>query len=193
MPARKPAGLQTGHDTLAEKAQRADVEQMLTPKTELTAALPPVLRKGHEVAAQTWKRVVSLFLELDRKIVTAFDYDLLIKYCLLEEEARELALMRKQLRSDWETQSKAAKKISLTDDNLKSWVQMWTVINALFARFQGLDARLDGKRKLLHAIAQSLYLTPRSRAGVPPEGKPPEPLPDEMDQILDEPLPGQSK
>jgi hypothetical protein len=48
-----------------------------------------------------------------------------------------------------------------------------------------MDARLDGKRKLLHSIAQSLYLTPRSRAGVAPPEKEPEKPKSEMDELLD--------
>jgi phage terminase small subunit len=49
-----------------------------------------------------------------------------------------------------------------------------------------MDARLDGKRKLLHTLSQSLYLTPRSRAGVAPEQKEPEHDDDPMDKLLNE-------
>ena len=58
--------------------------------------------------------------------------------------------------------------------------------NALVARLIGIDARLDGKRKLEHTLAQSLYLTPRARAGVAPaDRKPPEPA-NEMAALLEE-------
>ena len=58
--------------------------------------------------------------------------------------------------------------------------------NALIQRFQGMDARLDGKRKLIFSLAQSLYLTPRSRAGVAPEEKDGEEPQSDMDKLLDE-------
>jgi phage terminase small subunit len=47
-----------------------------------------------------------------------------------------------------------------------------------------LDGRVDRKRDLLHKLRQSLYLTPRARAGVAPGQKEePEPL-DPMDELL---------
>ena len=159
----------------------------MMPKTLLTAAVPVRLRgRAHTLAAAVWKRTVSLYLELEGDIVTAFDYDLLVKYCLLEEEMVELEVMRGQIKIDWETNAKAAKKIKPNTDTLKDWVQMWNVVNGLFQRFQGIDARLDGKRKLLHILAQSLYLTPRSRAGVAPAEKEVEPEGDDMDALMRE-------
>ena len=156
------------------------------PKTEISAAVPVRLRgKAHAQAASTWKRIIGLYLEIDGNIVTAFDHDLLIKYCLLEEEVVELEEMRKTIKTDWETNSKQAKKIKPNTDTLKDWVQMWTVVNGLFQRFQGMDARLDGKRKLLHTLSQSLYLTPRSRAGVAPAEKETDDLKDDMESLLD--------
>lgn len=47
-----------------------------------------------------------------------------------------------------------------------------------------LDARADQKRKALHQWRQSLYLTPRSRAGVSPSKKPEEEEIDPMEQLL---------
>jgi hypothetical protein len=187
MPAAKPKTLITRAETKADQARRADAEAAMQPKTELTVAIPQVLRgRDHDVASRTWKRIVGLYGEVDGKIVTAFDQDLIVKYCLLEEECRELARMRKQIRLDWERLEKAANKMIPTSENIKDYVKLWETVNALFARFQGMDARLDGKRKLLHALAQSLYLTPRSRAGVAPPGKPPEEEPDEMESLLSE-------
>lgn len=156
----------------------------MTPRTQLTLTSPPALR-GHARAIAAWKRMISLYNELDRAIATAFDLDLLVKYCLLEEEVVELAEMRKVIKGDWETSQKAAKRIKPNTETLKDWVQMWNIVNALFQRFQGMDARLDGKRKLLLALYQSLYLTPRSRAGVAPPEKEPEKPKSEMDDLLD--------
>jgi len=109
-----------------------------------------------------------------------------VKYCLLEEEVVELGGMRATIKKEWETALKQANKIKPTTDTLKEWVQMWNIVNALFQRFQGIDARLDGKRKLLHTLSQSLYLTPRSRAGVEPPTKPVEEPKSDMDNLLDQ-------
>jgi hypothetical protein len=187
MPAKKPSSLNSRNTSKQMREERESAEDAMTPKTALTAVVPVRLRgKAHANAASTWKRIIGLYLEVEGKIVTAFDYDLLIKYCLLEEEVVELAEMRKTIKSDWESQEKSAKKIKPNTDTLKDWVAMWGIVNALFQRFQGMDARLDGKRKLLHTLSQSLYLTPRSRAGVAPQEKEPEHDDDPMSELLDD-------
>lgn len=170
MPARKPSSLIQRNDVKADIEARSEAESAMTPKTELTVDLPALLRiKENKIAAQTWARIVGLYNETAGKIATAFDMDLLIKYCLLEQEVLELGEMRATIKKDWEDNQKAAKKMKPTAKNIKEWVHMWEVVNSLFQRFQGLDARLDGKRKLLLSLSQSLYLTPRSRAGVAPK------------------------
>lgn len=128
---------------------------------------------------------MGLYMEIEGKIATSFDEDLLVKYCLLEEEALELADMRKTIKKEWEDQLKAAKRFKPNSKEIKEYVKMWEIVNALFQRFQGMDARLDGKRKLLHALSQSLYLTPRSRAGVEPPMKEPEKPKSDMDELLE--------
>ena len=186
MPARKPTSLNSRNTSKEQRAEREAAESAMMPKTELSAAVPVRLRgRGHAQAAATWKRTVKLFQEVDGKIVTAFDYDLLIKYCLLEEEVIELEDLRKTIRLDWEANRKTANKVKPKDaESIKDWISLWNVVNALFQRFQGMDARLDGKRKLLHTLSQSLYLTPRSRAGVAPAEKEPEGSDDPMDKLL---------
>jgi hypothetical protein len=49
-----------------------------------------------------------------------------------------------------------------------------------------LDARVDRKRAHLHKLRESLYLTPRARAGVAPAAAQAEEPPDEMEQLLGE-------
>jgi hypothetical protein len=49
-------------------------------------------------------------------------------------------------------------------------------------KIQGMDARLDGKRKMI-MTSQSLYLTPRSRGGA--FRRAPEEPKSEMDKMLD--------
>ena len=183
MPAPKPSTLSQRHDTKADRAARTAAESAMAPKTQLSSK-PPERLRGHVTAQSVWKRIVALYQELDGEIATAFDADLLTKYCLLQEEVIELEKLRAEMMTDYKDQHKAAKKIKPNPETLKDWLAMWTVVNALGQKFQGLDARLDGKRKLMLSIEQSLYLTPRSRAGVTPPTKPPEDAPSEMDDIL---------
>jgi phage terminase small subunit len=183
MPARKSSVLIVRDETRVDRQSRVDGESAMTPKTDLSRK-PPKLLNGHKVASTTWTRVVSLYFEIDGKIATAFDSDLLVKYCLLEEEVIELSDLRVVIKKEWQEQLKQAKRIKPNDKNLKEWGRMWDVVNGLFQRFQGMDARLDGKRKLLHALSQSLYLTPRSRAGVAPPTKEPDEPKSEMEELL---------
>lgn len=185
MPASKPGTLSKRHSTAAERKGKKAAESAVTPRTGLTLKHPDEL-KGHKTAIATWKRTVSLYAEVDGTIATAFDRDLLVKYCLLEEELLELAAMRKEIKQEYATQLKAARRFKPTSKEIKDYVNMWNMVNGLFQRFQGMDARLDGKRKLLHVLSQSLYLTPRARAGVPPPEKPPEKKKSKMAALLDE-------
>lgn len=147
----------------------------MTPTTELTVSPPPELR-GHKHAAAAWKRLIKLYAETEGTIVTAFDADLLAKYCLLEEECVTLEEIRDEQLTDLDGVKKRLSKMGKPKtDDIKEYIALLEQKNALLARYQGLDARLDGKRKLLHALAQSLYLTPRSRAGVDPKRKGEEP------------------
>lgn len=183
MPARKPASLNTRHDLPADKAARVDAESAITPRTVLPEK-PPAALTGRKRAIEAWKWLVKLNGEIDRPLATAWDVDLLVKYCLLEEEVIELAALRKEVKHDYDEQVKAARRFKPNAKQIKDYVNMWNVVNALFQRFQGMDARLDGKRKLLHAMAQSMYLTPRARAGVPPPEKEPEPPKTGMEEFL---------
>ena len=187
MPAKKPSILNVKNDTKADKAARANAESAMIPKTELSIKLPEKLKgKGHAIAAATWKRIISLYLEIDGTIATAFDVTLLVEYCLADEEVREIASMRRDVKLDWEKNEKAAKKVKPTTETLKDWVAMWNIVNSLLKLFKEYDARMDQKRKLLLSYSQSLYLTPRSRAGVAPAVKePPEPE-DPTEKLLNE-------
>lgn len=179
MPARKNSTLNKRHDTKEEQAARATAEAAMTPSTSLPLKPPKVLN-GHKVAKETWARVVGLYNEIDGKIATSFDSDVLVKYCLLEEEVIEMAKMRDAVKKDWDTNRKRANKLKDAIERVKSF----ELVNALLTRYQGMDARLDGKRKLLHTLSQSLYLTPRSRAGVEPPTKEPDTPKSEMEGLL---------
>jgi hypothetical protein len=185
MPARKPSNLSTRNDTKADKDRRQRAEQSFTPKTVLSKT-PPSALQGHAQARGVWSRLVGLYFETEGTIVTAFDADLLIKYCLAEEELIELLKLRAEIKKLWDTHSKWLAKLKPAPDLLKDYFNALAQAAALLQRFQGMDARLDNKRKLIVAMAQSLYLTPRSRAGVAPPEKPPEKPKSEMGDLLED-------
>ena len=184
MPARKPSSLTKRHSTKAEREARTAGESALTPKT-LLQKQPPAALTGHKHASALWKELVGLYGETEGTIITAFDKDLLIKYCLAEEELTELFAMRGEIKKLWTHHTKILGRMNPKGDELKDYFNALAQANALLQRFQGMDARLDGKRKLVFSLAQSLYLTPRSRAGVAPPEKEPEQPKDEMEQLLD--------
>lgn len=185
MPARKPGALNRRHNTKGEKADRTAAEAALTPTTQLTVTPPPLLR-GHKHATETWRELIGLYGETDGQIVTAFDSWLLAKYCLLEEEAVELEKLRDEILQDHNTVSKQLSRIKPTKDNFKDYGNLLEQKVALLTRYQGFDARLDGKRKFLVDMAQHLYLTPRSRAGVAPKEKDKPAPKTRMASLLDE-------
>lgn len=173
MPATKPVTLSKRHDTKADREARNKAESLMEPKTALKLT-PPAQLHGHKTAALIWKRLVGLFFEAEGTIVTAFDADLLVKYCMAEEELIELFELRGEIKKMWDIHVKLLNKVKPNAENMKEYFNALAQANALLQRFQGMDARLDGKRKLVFALAQSLYLTPRSRAGVAPTEKEPE-------------------
>jgi phage terminase small subunit len=126
-----------------------------------------------------------LYGETEGTIVTAFDSDLLAKYCLLEQECDVMQTLRDAVLKNYDSISGQIAKMRPRGEDMKEFNKLMEQANALLARYQGLDARLDGKRKLLHALAQSLYLTPRSRAGVAPAEKGPKEPDDPMANLLD--------
>lgn len=170
MPKAKPQTLNKSHQTEDEKADRESSEAAMMPTTQLDRH-PPALLQKHKPAIATWQRLIGLYTEIEGTIITAFDADLLAKYCLLEEECTWLATKRAEVDANAIKINKALAKTSITQLGAENYIALLQQYTALTARFQGLDARLDGKRKLLHALAQSLYLTPRSRAGVSPTQK----------------------
>ncbi len=183
MPAKKPQSLKNRHDAKDDIEARTESEKALTPTTPLTVD-PPAALKGHKVASAEWTKLIQLYQELDATVVTKLDERMLITYCKLIEE--ELNLEKKVADLDEAQQNMLAKaeKVQQNEKNFKTWVNMWGQVNGLTANFKGMDARLDGKRKHRLSLEQSLYLTPRSRAGVEPEKKKPEKPDDPMEKIL---------
>ncbi len=173
MPAKKPLSLIQRHSTQAEIDQRVAAEAAMTPTTQLSTEPPPLLQK-HRTARGVWSRLMELYLGVQGTLITAFDQDLLIVYCLLEEEC----IWLEGKRAEVDQLSRRVNKLMATKEKAKqldgeTYTALLQQYSGLLTRVQGLDARLDGKRKLIHSLAQSLFLTPRSRAGVAPARREP--------------------
>jgi len=184
MSAKKDSSLNKRHDTKADKAKRESAEAAMKPKTKLPKK-PPAALTGHKTASAEWTRLVSLYYETKGEIITAFDEGVLIKYCLAEEELIQLAELRAVIFKTWNIHLKWLNQFKPKGDQIKDYLGALAQANALLQRFQGMDARMDGKRKMIITMAQSLYLTPRSRAGVAPTEKEPEQPKSAMDDLLD--------
>jgi hypothetical protein len=112
---------------------------------------------------------VGVYLGLAAEIVSTLDLDQLADYCLLIGQVAELDRLRAATLASWERmaqEGKAEQAGELLDLILK------------------IDARSDRKRSLLNQLRQSLYLTPRSRAGTAPKPKPAEPELDDLEKYL---------
>jgi len=211
MPARKPRSLIVRHETAAEKQQRAERESALRPGRGLPMT-PPARLAGHDVAAAAWRRLMRTWADVEGEIVTRLDMDLLIDYCMLLEQLGELDLMRKTTYQMWLeiglAHDKATKQAAEAKQSAEAMAEEGSDLAAeasihaekleekaikLALRavdaFEGvvkLDGRADRKRALLLQWRQSLYLTPRSRAGVAPNAKEEEEPPDELEQLLND-------
>lgn len=172
MPAKKPRVLITRDETNAAREARLQSERALSPKSKLSRK-PPARLRGHKIASAAWTRLIDLYDAVDGQIVTAFDQDLLITYCMVLDEAqelRDLIVSGKKLVDDFQKQ---ARKFMRENELEPRQVQK---IESLIFDLQEmvnikLDARLDGKGKFGHLLAQELFLTPRSRGGVAPPEK----------------------
>jgi hypothetical protein len=184
MPARKLNLLNKRSLTKDNIAARIEAESSTTPRTLLTLK-PPQELKGHKKAESVWKWAIGLYSEIDGTIATAFDEPTLIDVCMLKEEIPELVILRATQLKDYEARLRAINKIKAIPENEKILEGMWKVVNGSYQNFKSTCARLDSKRKLLHLLGQSLYLTPRSRAGVPVPEKPKAEEKSAMDNLLD--------
>jgi phage terminase small subunit len=180
MAPRKPATLISRDETKADRQARVDGESSLQPVSELSQK-PPAQLFGHHVAWAHWKRLIGLYQEIEGKVVTAFDVDLLLDYCMVIEELRvDLPQLQKMLMVTYERLD--AKTKDVEDD--ETLFKITRELSTLAARIQAMDARRDRKRTLAQNLRQTLYLTPRSRAGVAPPTKPPDEPDDDMEKLL---------
>ena len=191
MPAKKPVGLNVRHDTLAEAEARTSAESAMTPRRRLPESEPAALKK-HPVAAREWRRLISMYNELDAEIVSRLDMGMLLDYCMLLEQTEELDELRKASVDGWRSaqQILGAFQERQNDDpdaesiDIKTWIKAQEAVNWAYDKVIKIDGRVDRKRALLLQLRQSLYLTPRSRAGVAPAEKPKEEPEDDMTKLL---------
>jgi hypothetical protein len=131
--------------------------------------------------------MIRMYGELEAQIVSLLDQDMLTDYCLLVEQVQEMDKLRKNAMKSWtKAQAVFDRKIRKSAFEPKEMANLQDAINATFDDIIKLDARTDRKRSLLLTLRQSLYLTPRSRAGVAPQEKPPEKPKSKMAAIIDD-------
>lgn len=184
MPARKPSSLITRHETAAEQAERAERESAVRPVRTLPVS-PPTQIKDRPGAQVAWRYLMRRFGETEGEIVTGFDLHLLINFCVAIEQLAQLNGMRDKAYEAWLEIAKAHKRL-VDEKQTDEAVMMAIKVVGAFDAVIKLDGRIDRKVDLLHKLAQSLYLTPRSRAGVAPTRKEAETPPDELEQLMDE-------
>jgi phage terminase small subunit len=181
MPAAKPVTLHTRHATKPETELRAAQEEALTGGTKLPAM--PARLKDHPIAQATWRRLKREYDRVEAVVVTRLDLDLMIDYCMLEEQKAEIDEMR---RAAYNSMQVLAKELELLRKNgtIEEAAKVASrVIDATDEVVQ-LDTRADRKRDLLMKLRQALYLTPKARAGAAPKTKVEEPPEDPFEQLL---------
>jgi hypothetical protein len=169
MPARKPSSLINRHETAEERAEREERDAALRPNRALPQN-PPASLRGRKTAEVVWRRLIRMYGELEAEIITRLDMDLLVDYCILAEQVSELDAMRKAAMSQFELLDTLRKKY-IDEGKIESAVVTGAKMEATFEDTLKLDGRVDRKRDLMFRLRQSLYLTPRARAGTAPKGK----------------------
>lgn len=180
MPAKKHKALSSRHDAAADRETRIAAESALAP--ELSGRVPPELF-NRPTAQKVWKRVISMWSNVEGgdQIITGFDQDLLTIYCLALDEAYvELPRLKTEA---WDAYRLLKNKLKTVDDE-KALLEITRQMVAMLKEIKGIDSRLDVKRSHLHKYLQSLYMTPRSRAGVAPPEKAPEEPESELERIM---------
>jgi hypothetical protein len=185
MPARKPASLNKRHDLKTDRKRRAANEAALIPKNPLKVK-PPARLTGHVVASVLWRRLISMYSGLAAEIVSRLDEGILVEYCITCEESVELEKLRLAAMKHYNRMKRALERRSKDDElDPKLLIKLSDSVNWSLNEIVKLDSRVDRKRALLHVLRQSLYLTPRSRAGVTPQEKAPEPPKSEIAELID--------
>jgi phage terminase small subunit len=170
----------TGHErNKADRKRREAAEKSMTPVSMIEKVPPPEL-KGHPYAQNIWRRTVKIYGELEAKIISGLDRDHLVDYCMASEEVMNIT---KDLLRARQSQETLDRKIAQVKDK-EALAELMEHQNAGYRLIINLNGRADRKRKICMIMRNDLYLTPKSRAGVVPGGKPPEPPPDPMGDLL---------
>jgi phage terminase small subunit len=109
--------------------------------------------------------------------------DQLIDCCIVEEQKSEIDQMRRAAYDSMLVLAKELEKLRKKGDIEGAAKVASRVIDATNEVVQ-LDSRADRKRDLLMKLRQSLYLTPKARAGAAPKTKLDEPPEDPFEQLL---------
>jgi hypothetical protein len=145
------------HDSAATKESRKSRQDGESAlRPRRDLPLSPPRELESTVARRVWRYLMKRYEEMEAEIVTSLDRDLLVDYCILAGQVDEL-------------------------DQLRSTAYKEKDIDVIVK----LDARSERKRAHMQRLRESLYLTPRSRAGVAPEKKVEEPE-DALDDLLNE-------
>lgn len=173
----------TRAETKAKKAQRAQKEEALRP----SRALPrdPARLKDYPVARATWRAIMREYNDIEGVIVTRLDYDHLIDYCMLHQHLAEIDTMRNAAYQVWLEISKAHDDL-VNEEKIDEAVLIALKVVGAFDAVAKLDTRAERKRALIKQWRESLYLTPRARAGTAPKEKEKEVPPDDLEQLLDD-------
>lgn len=127
---------------------------------------------------------MRIYGQLEGEIVTRLDLDLLLDYCILSEQVMELDDMRRMSYQVWSGMKDAWDGLG-QEISMKEKLDEAVKVNMAMNDCVKLDGRVDRKRALLFQLRQSLYLTPRARAGSVPTQKEPEKPIDPVAQMLD--------
>jgi hypothetical protein len=185
MPAKKPASLVVKHDVKAARKKRAAGEAALQPRVNLQLKAPGRL-KGYRGAGTLWRRMIEMYRGLDAAIVSRLDQDMLVSYCILDVQEAEMDKLRAAAFKNYtKAQATLDRRAAKEEIDPKVLIKWQDSVNWALGTIVKLDARVDRKRALLHVLRQSLYLTPRSRAGVTPPEKAPEKPKGDMEKLLD--------
>ncbi len=185
MPAKKPESLNKRHDLKAVREKRKNDEAALQPKQQLLLK-PPARLKGYRGAGAAWRRMIEMYRGLDAAIVSRLDQDILVDYCIIDAQLTEMDKLRAaSVKNYFRAQATLDRRSAKEDIDPKTLIHWQDSVNWAEGTIVKIDARVDRKRGELHKLRQSLYLTPRSRAGVTPPEKAPEKPKSDMEKLLD--------
>ncbi len=170
MPAGKPVGLHTRHNTKAEIAERKKAEAALHPDRGLPTTVPAILKKN-KVASKTWNRLIREYDRIDADLISRLDIDLMIDYCFVMAQVEELDHMRANAHTLWHYLCEQRAKLA-DEGNYLEALALIDKIQKAYETILKIDARVDSKRKLTFTLRQSMFMTPRSRTGVAPKEDP---------------------